>query len=451
MLINSREIRQYQSGKTGDQRRAFQIDRDRLIYSPYFRRLAQVTQVVSASEGNVFHNRLIHSLKVAQVARRLAEKLIQEAAHSNSNLIDNNGWLDPDVVEAAAIAHDLGHPPFGHIAEKELDQLAKSHGLSDGFEGNAQTFRILTLLEPHSPNFSGVDLTRATLNATLKYPWFCERNNGNPHAKKRSKKYSIYDLDRKAFEFVREPLATGLQSDKQTLEASIMEFADDLTYSVHDLEDFYLAGLIPLETLINNEEEFDKFIADWIKSISDKELKEEINTSEQKTRLKDLLKQYSNKGYNSGSFEHFAHIKSVSSHLIQSYIHSVSLKKDYSAHVYLERPKPKQIELDFLQRIVFKYVILNPRLATQQYGQRKIIEKLFDVYSEAVETNQVNLIPSRFLKNGSLEIFSEAEDQKSQKLRIAVDIVASFSEMEAILMYRRFTGIDHGSVMDYIV
>ena len=449
--MNYREIRQYNSGKQGDQRRAFQIDRDRLIYSAYFRRLAQVTQVVSASEGNVFHNRLTHSLKVAQVARRLAERL-QELNNSNSNLIDKYGGLDPDVVEAAAIAHDLGHPPFGHIAEKELDQLARSHGLSDGFEGNAQTFRILTLLEPHRPQYPGLDLTRATLNATLKYPWFCERDNGNTQSKKRSKKYSIYDQDRKAFEFVREVSVTGLQNSQQSLEASIMDFADDVTYSVHDLEDFYFAGLIPLEIIINNEDEFEKFLDNWIQTISDNKLKEQINESEQKISLKNLLNLYSNKkGYNTGSIEQIAYIKSVSSNLIQNYIQSVSLKEDYGEHGYLERPRKIEIELNFLQRIVWKYVILNPRLATQQYGQRKIIKTLFDVYKEAVETNQVNLIPAHFLQNGSLERLLTTGDQKNQKVRIAVDIVASFSEMEAILMFRRFTGIDHGSVMDYIV
>lgn len=449
--MNYREIRQYSSGKQGDQRRPFQIDRDRLIYSAYFRRLAQVTQVVSASEGNVFHNRLTHSLKVAQVARRLAERL-QELNNSNSTLLNKYGGLDPDVVEAAAIAHDLGHPPFGHIAEKELDQLARSHGLSDGFEGNAQTFRILTLLEPHRPQYPGLDLTRATLNATLKYPWFCERDNGNIQSKKRAKKYSIYDQDRKAFEFVRQLSETVLQSYQQTLEASIMDFADDVTYSVHDLEDFYLAGLIPLETLINNEDEFEKFLANWIATISDNDLKEQINESEQKIRLKNLLNLYSNKkGYNPGSIEQIAYIKSVSSNLIQNYIQSVDIKEDYGDHGYLERPRKIEIELKFLQRIVWKYVIINPRLATQQYGQRKIIKTLFDVYKEAVESNQFNLIPAHFLENGSLERLLITGDQKNQKVRIAVDIVASFSEMEAILMFRRFTGIDHGSVMDYIV
>lgn len=452
MENNLRTERQHEHGsvKEGDKRQAFQIDKDRLIYSVYFRRLAQVTQVVSASEGNVFHNRLTHSLKVAQIARRLAERLIQET--SDSNLIQTLG-LDPDVVEAAALAHDLGHPPFGHIAEKKLDQLAKSHGLSDGFEGNAQTFRILTLLEPHRPQYSGLNLTRATLNATLKYPWFCERNNGNPQSKKRAKKYSIYDIDRKVLAFVREPLANKKPSDEQTLEASIMDFADDVTYSVHDLEDFYLAGLIPLDNLIKTQHEFDKFINEWRKNLSDEEeLKEKINSPESQNNFKELLKRYSNTAaYSSSSREEMGRIKSVSSMLIQQYLNSVSIKEEYGKHGYLHRPDETEINLKFLQQIVWQYVILNPRLATQQYGQKRIIETLFDVYREAVKTEQFNLIPSRFLDNGSLGELLTGEDRESQKIRIAIDIVASFSEMEAILMYRRFTGIDYGSVMDYII
>ncbi|MHC5826776.1 MAG: hypothetical protein ACYT04_65640, partial [Nostoc sp.] len=192
---------------------------------------------------------------------------------------------------------------------------------------------------------------------------------------------------------------TGLQNYQQTLEASIMDFADDVTYSVHDLEDFYLAGLIPLETIINNEDEFVKFLANWIITISDSKLKEQINESEQKSNLKNILNLYSNKkGYNPGSIEQIASIKSVSSNLIQKYIQSVSLKEDYGEHGYLERSIKIEIELKFLQQIVWKYVILNPRLTTQQYGQRKIIKTLFDVYKEAVETNQVNLIPAHFLQ-----------------------------------------------------
>src|SRR6478609_9031210 len=121
----------------GDYRAPSQRDRDRVLYSSSFRRLAEVTQVVAANSGYVFHNRLTHSLQVAQVGRRIAEKL---------NLLqpETKEFVDPDVVEAACLAHDLGHPPFGHIAEQKLNELAGAD--IDGFEGNAQSFRIVTRL-----------------------------------------------------------------------------------------------------------------------------------------------------------------------------------------------------------------------------------------------------------------------------------------------------------------
>jgi dGTPase len=146
--------------KAADNRLAFQRDRDRILYTTSFRRLARVTQVVSADEGHVFHNRLTHSLQVAQVGRRIAEKLLED--NKKLGLASDAVLPDPDVVEAACLAHDIGHPPFGHVAERELDAIARKHGLTDGFEGNAQSFRIVTRLAMGStPN--GLNLTRATL------------------------------------------------------------------------------------------------------------------------------------------------------------------------------------------------------------------------------------------------------------------------------------------------
>lgn len=141
--------RRHNDRKKGDQRAAAQRDRDRILYTAAFQRLAGVTQVVGPLEGHVFHNRLTHTLEVAQIARRLAEKLAKE----NRALAEELGGLDPDVVEAAALAHDLGHPPFGHVAEKELDALARSHGAAEGFEGNAQSFRIVTRLAAHRDRY----------------------------------------------------------------------------------------------------------------------------------------------------------------------------------------------------------------------------------------------------------------------------------------------------------
>lgn len=131
---------------SSDPRSAFQRDRDRVLYSPEFRRLSGVTQVASAGEGDVFHNRLTHSLKVAQVGRRLAERLQKDCA---SEELHAWGGLDPDVVETAGLAHDLGHPPFGHDGEEEICKSVEANNDENGFEGNAQSFRIVTRLAAH--------------------------------------------------------------------------------------------------------------------------------------------------------------------------------------------------------------------------------------------------------------------------------------------------------------
>jgi dGTPase len=146
----------------GDQRKEFQRDRDRILYSSHFRRLAGVTQVANASEGHFFHNRLLHTLKVAQVGRRIAESLVAG---------DPNIPIDADVVETASLAHDLGHPPFGHAGESALSECIEKAGDLEGFDGNAQTFRILTRLAVRDDDCTGLNLTRASLAATIKYPW----------------------------------------------------------------------------------------------------------------------------------------------------------------------------------------------------------------------------------------------------------------------------------------
>lgn len=175
-LLFGRDERRHnkKENKTGDYRTASQRDHDRVLYSSSFRRLAEVTQVVAANSGYVFHNRLTHSLQVAQVGRRMAEKLVQIQTKEG---IVPLGAIDPNVVEAACLAHDLGHPPFGHVIEDELNELADQIG---GFEGNAQSFRIVTKLAFHSPLYLGLDLTRATLAGVLKYPWARNENPSKP-------------------------------------------------------------------------------------------------------------------------------------------------------------------------------------------------------------------------------------------------------------------------------
>jgi dGTPase len=244
-------------------RTEYQRDRDRILYSSAFRRLTAITQVTAAESGLGVHNRITHSLKVAQVARRLAERLKSPRADPRYDNIERVADLDVDAVEACALAHDLGHPPFGHVAEDRLNDLMKNHG---GFEGNAQSFRIITRLAtgPGGENrYRGLNLTRATLNGVLKYPW--ERSGGGFHAKK----FGAYSSDHDAIDWVRRGWPKGCHPDtartreQRSLEAELMDWADDVTYAVHDLEDFHRSGLIPFAVLAGSGAEQKRFASSF--------------------------------------------------------------------------------------------------------------------------------------------------------------------------------------------
>ncbi|HEY3711556.1 MAG TPA: dNTP triphosphohydrolase [Amycolatopsis sp.] len=237
----------------------FRIDRDRIIASPFFARLGGVTQVVSAAGAGLLHNRLTHSLKVAQVARAIAERI--SGASESAELAAKLGGCDPDVAEAAALAHDLGHPPFGHLGEQTLDRIARHRfGLADGFEGNAQSFRIITTTDVRGPSASGLDLTTAVRAAVLKYPW-ARLHLPDPHPTSLpnpprgaaepgdapgtgASKFSAYVTELDDFAQARLPFAGRIEPWQQTVEASVMDTADDIAYAIHDLQDFHRIGVL---------------------------------------------------------------------------------------------------------------------------------------------------------------------------------------------------------------
>ncbi|UMP03782.1 deoxyguanosinetriphosphate triphosphohydrolase family protein [Amycolatopsis sp. EV170708-02-1] len=237
----------------------FRIDRDRIAASPFFARLGGVTQVVSAGGSGLLHNRLTHSLKVAQVARAIAERI--NSASDSAELAAKLGGCDPDVAEAASLAHDLGHPPFGHLGEQTLDRIARHRfGLADGFEGNAQSFRIITTTDVRGPSASGLDLTTAVRAAVLKYPW-ARLHVPDPHPTSMpvqprgaaepadapgtgASKFSAYSTELDDFTHARAPFDGRIEPWQQTVEASVMDTADDIAYAIHDLQDFHRIGVL---------------------------------------------------------------------------------------------------------------------------------------------------------------------------------------------------------------
>lgn len=462
-----RTDRFYQAADRRDQRDPFQRDRDRVLYTSAFRRLVGVTQVVHAGEGQVFHNRLTHTFEVGQIAQRLAQFLLATQPALAA------GEVDPEVAQAAAWAHDLGHPPFGHVGEETLDRLVRATGVPDGFEGNAQSFRIVTRLAVRS-TIPGLNLTRATLNAILKYPWL-RSVAGAGRTSKRWRKFGAYQSEYEFFKFAR-ALNAPRDLDK-SIEAEIMDWADDIAYAVHDFEDFYRAGLIPVDRLLDKSaHELDRFFERVFVGWKDapsvakrRAMMEDFSGLLRQIRQPALLMPYD------GGLEQRAALRNVTSSLIGRYVSgqvvAEELPDDDKPRIPIDEARlpfrlgdplkgePKVIilararnELALLKRLIWVYIIKNPRLASQQVGQCKVIETLFSELRASALSDAALLSPStRQQLVGYLETARGPARRREVASRVAADAICRMTEAEALKLFLRLAGVAPGSVMENVV
>ena len=437
----TRNDRLYGAGPLPDPRSAAGRDRDRIIYTSAFQRLSGVTQVITAYEADVhaIHNRLAHTLEVAQLARRISQRLLTEQAGESVAV----GGLDAEAAEAAALAHDLGHPPFGHAGEQELDRiLTNEEGCPGGFEGNAQSFRIVTCLARQSENFSGLDLTRATLNGILKYPWF-RAVSGDRH-----KKWGAYSTEANDFNFAR--LGEDGSRRRRSLEAEVMDWADDVAYAVHDASDFYRAGLVPLDRLKRDDEERTRFLTAAFTRWKDngKRMTGRFQ-QEVKDALENALALFVPTAPFGGSREERAQLRTFCSTLIHQYVLAINVAKPTDRRRVQIEPKIRT-EVDILKELTWQYVILRPSLVTLQHGYRAVIHGLFREYMKEIKAGNIGLLP-----RSNREQLVEAEEAagsenalQQARCRIVSDLISGLTESQALRLHARLTGRTSGSMFE---
>ena len=387
-------------------RSTFARDRARLLHSSALRRLAAKTQVLSPTAGIDFaRNRLTHSLEVAQVGREIASSLD----------------LDPDIVDTACLAHDLGHPPFGHNGERALDAWADDIG---GFEGNAQTLRLITRLEPKVFGTDGrpfgLNLTRASLDAATKYPW--TRAEG---ALRGTRKFNAFDDDLDVFAWLRDDAPVG----RTCIEAQVMDLSDDIAYSVHDFEDAVTAGYIVIPELEDrgNREAIVYHASDWSRGTYEHD--------ELEAAFDRLLcfPQWLH-GYD-GSRHDQARLKNLTSQLIGRFARSATAATweaypgesliRYRAEVVT--PRGIRAEIAMLKGIVAGFVMEHDSRQHVYANQRALLTELADALL-AVEGTR--------LEPGFAADWRAAEDDAGRR-RAIIDQVASLTDQAAIDWHAR--------------
>ena len=391
-----------------DYRSEFEHDRARIIHSAAFRRLQGKTQVFGVYEGDFFRTRLTHSLEVAQIAKGIALKL----------------GADTDLVEAVCLAHDLGHPPFGHTGEHTLHELMRYHG---GFEGNAQTFRILTCLERKHVAYDGLNLTYQTLDGVLKYKTCID-----------AAALAVADDPVKGFYAWDQELVAAIvnytgSGYARSFECQIMDVADDIAYSVHDLEDSLKAGLINVSDFHRAPpprvvQAVNAKLAPLGHTVSDGVVHRELVCMAK--RLEELER-------TAGRVAR----KMLTRDLIHEFASAVALQPDGRIDAELD----SRVRIEVLKAFESYKVIFNPRVTTLGHKGKEVLRRLFAVLDQGRES--IGLFPEdhgedyeRALVNG---------DETARK-RVICDFLAGMTDSYAMRFYSRLFVPGEGSFYEML-
>ncbi len=378
----------------------FTRDRARVLHSWGLRRLADKTQVLLPGDSDFPRTRLTHTLEVAQISREMGAEL----------------GCDPDLTDTAGLCHDLGHPPFGHNGEAALNEVAVDIG---GFEGNAQSFRLLTRLEPKvivgDVSF-GLNLTRSSLDSLLKYPW--SRRVGTA-------KFNVYDDDESAFDWVR----TGAPGERRCLEAQVMDWADDVAYSVHDVEDALYSGFVTGAQL-RADDQFDAVLAVALQDYAGQLTAEDLLAAHRRlSALPFWPTEFS------GSARSLAELKTTTSALIGRFSQSALAATRaefgdgplgrYDADLLV--PVDMRAEVAVLKSLASHYVFHRPGVDVLYAEQRQLLTELVDVLAAA---------RGQVLHPIFAAAYAEADDDAG-RLRAVIDQVASLTDVSAVRWHNR--------------
>lgn len=384
-------------------RTEFMRDRARIIHSAALRRLAAKTQVAVPWENDFQRTRLSHSMECAQIGRELGESL----------------GADPDLLETACLSHDLGHPPFGHNGEEALAEVTKDFG---GFEGNAQSFRLLTRIEAKTVDEDGrsvgLNLTRASLDAGTKYPW---PRATNP------RKFGVYEDDVEIFNWMRQ----GAPDSRKCIEAQIMDWSDDCAYSVHDLEDAIFVGQVKV---INFADDFEILYAQMKNGYGSTATKEEAVAALERLQELSCWPRYYD-----GSHRSLARLKDSTSQLIGRFVMAAELatREKFGDgplmryHADLIIPREQVVEVDFLKSVAGHYLI-NAAASQERYAKQQIVIREL---VEMLHTHAATDLDSIFAKDW------QVATNETERMRIVVDQIASLTDPGAYALHARLSSI----------